>query len=205
MKSFSNKVWNVPAIDAQLLKEITDIVKSDLVARILINRGFNNKEEIEHFLNAMLINTIPDPSLFIDMDLAVERVITALENHQNITIIGDYDVDGITSTALAIKYFRSIGIETKYYIPNRFSDGYGISDNAIAVAQSNNADLVIAVDAGTNSIAEIAKAKQNGIDFLVLDHHTQLSEMLPEAVAIVNPKRKDQRTGSETGRKHCQP
>ena len=193
VKSFSDKVWNFPEIDTQLLKEITDIVKSDLIARILINRGFNNKEEIDHFFNAKLINTIPEPSLFLDMDLAVDRVIIAIENHQNITIIGDYDVDGITSTALVVKYLRSIEIEPKYYIPNRFSDGYGISDNAIAIAQSNNADLVIVVDSGTNSISEIAKAKQNGIDVVVLDHHSQLSDKLPEAIAIVNPKRKDQK------------
>ena len=194
VKSFSGKIWNFSEIDENRLSEIKDNSDiNDLVAKILLNRGFKNSDEVNAFLNAKLKNTIPDPSLLIDMDKAVDRTVKAIKDHQNITIIGDYDVDGITSTYLLIKYLRLIGINPKYYIPNRFTDGYGISENSIEVAVRNQADLVIAVDSGTNSIKEIAEAKECGIEFVILDHHTQLSENLPDAFAVVNPNRIDQK------------
>jgi len=190
--SFCNKVWNFPAQDNENVQEIKSIVRSNLLAKILVNRGFKEAGEVNAFTNATLRNTIPDPSLLLDMDNAVERVIMAIQNKQNIMILGDYDVDGITSTALMVKYLRLIGINPKYYIPNRFSDGYGVSQNAISKALENQSELVIAVDSGTNSIYEIEEAKQHGVEFVILDHHMQLSNKLPQATAVVNPNRHDQ-------------
>ena len=192
VKSFCNKIWNIPEQCKEKADEIKSVVRSNLLAKILVNRGFESAEEVQAFTNAKLRNTIPDPSLLLDMDKAVERVIVAIQNKQNIMILGDYDVDGITSTALMVKYLRLIGINPKYYIPNRFSDGYGVSKNAISKAIDNQSKLVIAVDSGTNSIDEIAEAKKNGIDFVILDHHAQLSDKLPQATAVVNPNRHDQ-------------
>ena len=194
MKSFSGKVWNfLEADEAQLADTKRGSQISDLVARVLINRGFTDFAEVNNFLNAKLKNTLPDPSLLLDIDKAVDRIFEAIQKNQNITILGDYDVDGITSTYLMVKYLRLIGCDPKFYIPNRFTDGYGISENSIEVAVQNAAELVIAVDSGTNSISEIETARNIGIDFIILDHHTQLQAILPDAVAVVNPNRLDQK------------
>ena len=192
VKSFCNKIWNFQNDKTETVKEIKDVIGSNLLARILANRGFNSASEANGFLNAKLRNTTPDPSLLLDMDKAVARVIDAIYNKEKIMILGDYDVDGITSTALVAKYLRTIGIKPHYYIPNRFIDGYGVSKNAISKASENKADLVIAVDSGVNSVAEVDKAKKYGIDFVILDHHTQLLDELPQAAAVVNPNRNDQ-------------
>ena len=98
VKSFCNKIWNFPAPCKEKVEEIKSVVRSNLLAKILVNRGFGNAEEVNAFINSKLRNTIPDPSLLLDMDQAVERVIVAIQNKQNIMILGDYDVDGITST-----------------------------------------------------------------------------------------------------------
>lgn len=192
VKSFCGRTWHFLIPEKTKIEEIKEFTKSGLCAKILLNRGFNSADEVDNFLNAKLRNTIPDPSLLLDMDKAVERVIEAVQGKHDIMVLGDYDVDGITSTALMVKYLRLIGIEPKYYVPNRFSDGYGVSQNAISRAIENHTNLVIAVDSGTNSIIEIEQAKQQGIDFVVLDHHTQLSPELPQAIAIVNPNRTNQ-------------
>lgn len=194
LKSFSGKTWNFKECDEYTLSEITSSLNlGNLASKILINRGFKSKSEIEAFLNAKLRNTIPDPSLILDMDKAIERVYKSISNKENIMVLGDYDVDGITSTYLVVKYLRTIGLNPNYYIPNRFIDGYGVSENSIEVTIQNKADLVIAVDSGTNSVDEIKTAKDLGIDFVVLDHHTQTCSNLPEAVAVVNPNRVDQK------------
>lgn len=193
VKSFSGKVWKFFTPEQSKIEELKAVVKCGLLAKILLNRGFSEADEVHNFLNSKLRNTIPDPSLLLDMDKAVERVIYAIQNNQNLMILGDYDVDGITSTALIVKYLRLIGVEPKYYIPNRFSDGYGVSQSAISKAIENQANLVIAADSGINSIEEIELAKSYGIDFIILDHHTQLSTALPQAIATVNPNRIDQR------------
>lgn len=194
MKSFSGKIWNFLECDQELISDIKRNSEiNDLVARILINRGFSDASEIDAFLNAKLKNTIPDPSLFLDMDNAVERTVEAIFKKQNITIFGDYDVDGITSTYLVVKYLNIIGINPKYYVPNRFSDGYGISKESIQKAINDKADLLITVDSGINSINEVEFANLSNLDVIILDHHIQISEKLPNAKAVVNPNRKDQK------------
>ncbi len=192
-KSFSGKIWNFIEFDENILSDFKARVQiSDLVARIFINRGFQDPDDISQFINAKLKNTIPDPSLLLDMDKGVERIVKAIEQKQNIMILGDYDVDGITSTYLIVKYLNLIGLTPNYYIPNRFSDGYGVSENSIERAVQNKSNLIISVDSGINSIKEVDIANELGMDFIILDHHMQLSPQLPNAAAIINPNRVDQ-------------
>lgn len=191
--SFSNKIWNFIESDETLISEISKQLKiSEIAARVLVNRGIKTPSEASAFINAKLKNTIPDPSLILDMDKGVKRVIEAIKNNQQITILGDYDVDGITSTCLIVKYFRYIGLPIKFYIPNRFSDGYGISENSIEIVVQNKTDLLITVDSGINAIDEVEKVNSLGIDTIIIDHHTQTSLNLPNAIAVINPNRIDQ-------------
>ncbi|MDR1390765.1 MAG: single-stranded-DNA-specific exonuclease RecJ [Holosporales bacterium] len=199
-KSFSGKVWNFIKLDQEKIFEMkrsSDI--SELVARILINRGISEATEIENFLDSKLKNTIPNPSLFLDMDKGVSRIIEAIEKKQQIMIIGDYDVDGITSTYTMIRYLADIGISPKYYIPNRFSDGYGVNEHLIKMAVENKTELLVVLDSGINSIGEIEVANDFRIDSIIIDHHLPLQTELPRAVAIINPNRVDQ---NELGHSH---
>ncbi|MDR0942294.1 MAG: single-stranded-DNA-specific exonuclease RecJ [Holosporales bacterium] len=193
VKSFSDKVWDFLKCDEEKLQEIkTRTGLTDLVVRILVNRGFSNSSEIDSFLNCKLKNTIPEPSLLLDMDKGVRRIVEAILKKQNITVIGDYDVDGITSTYLVVKYLTTLGVCPRHYIPNRFTDGYGLSENSLNIAVQNKSDLIIVLDSGINSIEEIEKANNAGIDSVIIDHHVQLSKTLPNAVAVINPNRRDQ-------------
>lgn len=191
--SFSNKVWNFIESDETLISEISKQLKiSEIIARILVNRGIKSASEASAFMNAKLKNTIPDPSLILDMDKGIKRVIEGIKKNQQITILGDYDVDGITSTCLIIKYFKYIGTQVKFYIPNRFSDGYGLSENSIDIIVQNKTDLLIMLDSGINAIEEIKKVNSLGIDTIIIDHHAQTSSDLPDAIAVINPNRIDQ-------------
>jgi single-stranded-DNA-specific exonuclease len=133
------------------------------------------------------------------MEKAVERVAKAIIDRESIMVFGDYDVDGITSTFLIVKYLKLLGISSEFHIPNRFSEGYGINSEAIRLAKEKQVDLFIAVDSGTNAVSEIEELQSFGIDVIVLDHHVQTAEPLPGAVAIVNPNRLDQ---MEIGNSH---
>jgi single-stranded-DNA-specific exonuclease len=164
-----------------------------------MNRGFNEIDTIKSLLNCSLKSTIPDPSSFLGMDLAVERVSKAILDRENIMVFGDYDVDGITSTFLVVRYLKLLGVTAEFHIPNRFSEGYGINSESIRLAKEKQTTIFIAVDSGTNAVAEIEDAQQYGIDVVVLDHHVQTASPLPRAVAIVNPNRLDQ---AEIGNSH---
>jgi single-stranded-DNA-specific exonuclease len=192
-KSFSEKVWNFLKCDEKKLKNITmQLGVSDLVVRILLNRGFSDHSEIETFLGSKLKNTIPDPSLLLGMDDGIERVIKAISKNERIMVFGDYDVDGITSTCLIVKYLNLLGVNSSHYIPNRFTDGYGINMRLIEAAKRDGIKLLIILDSGVNSIEEIDFANKLGIDSIVIDHHPQLSVHLPKAVAVIDPNRTDQ-------------
>ena len=192
--SFTNKTWNFIESDENSISEISKELKiSEIAARILVNRGIKTSEEASKFINSKLNNTIPEPLLVLDMDKGIKRVLEAINTKQQITILGDYDVDGITSTCLMIKYFKYIGVPVKFYIPNRFCDGYGISESSIEVIVQNKTELLITVDSGINSIEEIEKLNNLGIDTIVIDHHTQTTPDLPNAIAVINPNRIDQK------------
>lgn len=160
----------------------------ELTKIILSSRGINTQEDVHNFLFPSL-SEMYDPFLLKDMDIAVSKIISSIENNRAILVVGDYDVDGVTATSLLLSFFKEIGVDARFYIPKR-SDGYGLGLNAIKVAKNYNINLIITVDNGITSIDEIEFAKQMGIDVIVTDHHEPQDE-LPDAYAVVNPKRAD--------------
>jgi single-stranded-DNA-specific exonuclease len=129
-----------------------------------------------------------DPFLLTDMDAAVARIMLAAERHERVVVYGDYDIDGITATTLMVEALRALGLSPDSYIPDRFEEGYGINEAALAKLKAGGADLVLSVDCGITSVTEAAWARQNGLDLIITDHHS-VPEHIPEAVAVVNPKR----------------
>ena len=159
------------------------------IGQILKNRGIENEEDAEIFINPSL-KYLRDPFLMKDMKKAVDRIKYAIENNQNIWIYGDYDVDGVSSTSILCIYFDSIGYQVKYYIPNRLEEGYGINEEAIKTLKEQNCDLIISVDCGITSIKEVELANKLGIDVIITDHHEVQGEV-PNAYAVINHKQKD--------------
>lgn len=176
--SLTQKVWNVCRGDVIYSQE------DDIVKILLNNRGFY---ELDEFTKISVKNCMPDPFSFIDMEKAVDRIISAIQNNEKIAIIGDYDVDGVSSTAILINFLKHIGAQFTYFIPNRMDDGYGLNLNIIEKYKDH---LIIAVDSGSSSVNELNYAKENNIDVIVVDHHKMLS--IPDAFAIVNPHRPDE-------------
>lgn len=161
----------------------------EAVARLLCNRGLTDGEQIQRFLKNDLATNLHDPFLLADMDKAVARVEKAIENHEKITIYGDYDVDGITSTVILYQYLSGRTENLDYYIPSRLDEGYGLNGTAVETIRAKGTTLLITVDTGTTAVEEIAHAKQIGLDVVVTDHH-ECMETLPDC-PVVNPKRKD--------------
>ncbi len=162
----------------------------DILARILSTRGIGI-ESIEDFLSPKIRNQMPNPSVLLDMDIATERIISAVTNKESIAIFGDYDVDGATSSALLMRFFRSIGILPEIYIPDRIKEGYGPNTPAIHSLAKKGVKVIITVDCGISSFEPIGEAKKAGVDVIVIDHHASGPD-LPDALAIVNPNRIDE-------------
>lgn len=185
-----NKKWEFYGENSE---EIIDIAKkhniSELLTKILVNRGITDDKEIDTFLNPTR-NDFYDPYLMPDMDKAVERIIKAINNQEKVMIYGDYDVDGITSITVLKKFLEERGLKTGHYIPNRLEEGYGLNENAIRSIAEQKYTLMITVDCGISGIEEVELANQLGIETIITDHHEQ-SESLPNAYAIINAKRKD--------------
>lgn len=185
-----NKKWEYYNTDEEKVNEISEKFNIDkLIARILVNRGIIEDEKISIFLNPNR-NNFYDPYLLNDMDKAVDRIIKAINNKEKIVIYGDYDVDGITSITVLKKFLEERGMEVGYYIPNRLNEGYGINNNAVDKIVEKNYSLMITVDCGISCINEIEYIKKFGIDVIITDHHEPLEE-LPKAMAVIDPKRKD--------------
>jgi single-stranded-DNA-specific exonuclease len=158
-----------------------------LTAALLIARGYETPEKAEKFLRPSF-DDLHDPYLLRGMDAAVARVNRAIEDREKILIWGDYDVDGTTGTVLLRQALKMLGAETEFHVPNRFTEGYGVNIPALADAKSRGCKLAISVDCGIRSFEPIAWAKQNGLDFIVTDHHISDPEKgNPEAFAVVNP------------------
>jgi single-stranded-DNA-specific exonuclease len=184
------KRWKI--LSAQ--KEEVDSLQKELnihpdLCKILVQRGFETFEKAKDFFRPQL-SQLHDPWLMKDMDKAVRRIQSAVENEEKILVFGDYDVDGTTAVACLYRLIKKIHPYTDFYIPNRYREGYGISKAGIDFAKENGFTLVIALDCGIKSIDLIAYARELGIDFIVCDHHLPDME-LPPAVAILNPKQKD--------------
>lgn len=177
----------------------------DGVAQALAKRGFN-KESADPFLNLSLASQLPDPSGFLDMDKAIARTVKAIVNDEQIAVFGDYDADGATFTAQMVRYLRSIGHNGRMYIPDRFTEGYGPNPAAMLKLVEEGATLCLMGDCGTAAVDKVDEkgtvvpspikvAQDNGLDVVVLDHHSpDPGAGLPPAYAIVNPKRLDERS-----------
>ncbi|GEC71966.1 exonuclease RecJ [Flavobacterium flevense] len=161
----------------------------DFVAQLLVQRGIETFEEAKHFFRPSLEH-LHDPYLMKDMDKAIERIKNAIENQERILVFGDYDVDGTTAVSLVSSYLKSFYPNVATYIPDRYDEGYGVSFKGIDFADDNGFSLIIALDCGIKSIDHVAYAKERNIDFIICDHHRP-GETLPEAVAILDPKRTD--------------
>lgn len=162
----------------------------DLIKKILKNRGVCDEESIQKFLNPSIKEYMPDPSVLMDMDKAANIIADAVQAKRKIAIYGDYDVDGITSTAVFVKYLREIGCDVIWHLPTREGEGYGLNNIAIKEIADANANLLITVDCGISGVAEVDYARSLGLQVVVTDHHSPDS-VLPNADAIVNPKRTD--------------
>jgi len=156
-----------------------------LTARILAARGITAPDEAARFL-APALSALPDPFLLRGMSAAVARLAAARRNRETVCIYGDYDVDGITATALLVSFLRATGTACRYFIPNRFDDGYGLSREAIDHIRANGADLIVSVDCGITAVDEALYCRQQGIDLIIVDHHTPLPT-IPAACAVLNP------------------
>ena len=160
-----------------------------IISSMLVNRGIKSFEQAKDFFRPNL-NQLHDPFLMKDMDIAVSRIVSAIENKESIMVYGDYDVDGTTAVALLTSYLKETGGIVSTYIPDRISEGYGISLKAIDTASNNKQGLIIALDCGIKANAQVAYASSKGIDFIICDHHNP-SKLIPDALAILNPKRSD--------------
>ena len=163
---------------------------SPVLANLLVQRGIDTLEKAKKFFNPQL-SDLHDPFLRKDMDKAVERVERAVRNREKIMVYGDYDVDGTTAVALVYKFLRQIGHkDLLFYIPDRYTEGYGISTKGIDHAARKGATLIIALDCGIKAIEKVDYAKRKGVDFIICDHHLPAEE-IPRAVAVLDPKRAD--------------
>ena len=160
-----------------------------VVSRLLWNRGYRTPEDAKAYFS-LANEMLGDPFVLTDMDRATERIVRAISTHEKITVYGDYDVDGVTSVTALLLYLRAKGGDVGYFIPNRFDDGYGVSDAAVAQLASDGTKLIVTVDTGITANREVETAKSLGVDFIVTDHHECAGE-LPDAYAVVNPHRPD--------------
>ncbi len=184
------KKWEYKDIDEEKVKKIQDKFKvSNLLATVLVNREIVSEKDIEVFLNPTR-NDFHDPYLMPDMEVAVNRIVKAIEKHEKVIIYGDYDVDGITSITVLKKFLKTCGLDAGYYIPNRLNEGYGLNKNAIDKIHEEGYTLIITVDCGISGIEEIEYANSLGLETIVTDHHEPM-DILPPAIAVIDLKRKD--------------
>lgn len=162
---------------------------SELVATVMVKRGLKDIEDCKDYLFAN-ISDMHDPFLLNDMDIAVKRICQAIDNDESIWIFGDYDVDGVTSTSLLKLFLAECGVNPNFYIPNRFTEGYGINNEAVRKIKEAGGDLIISVDCGITSIEQVKECNELGMDIIITDHH-ECQDDLPDAVAVINPKRPD--------------
>lgn len=183
------KKWQIYESNNEKIEEISKKYNlNKLLATILVNRNIE-ENQIETYLNPNRKN-FHDPFLMPDMEIAVNRILKAMENKEKIIIYGDYDVDGITSITVLKSFLKDRGIDVDQYIPNRLEEGYGLNNAAVKKIAEQGYDLMITVDCGISGIEEIKYANSLGIETIVTDHH-EVGEELPDAIAVVDAKRKD--------------
>ena len=179
-------VFTHPA-PAEILLELQKKNNIDeVIAQLLYDRNLTEEESIERFTKPDLGN-LHDPFLMKDMHLAVRRIIKALRDGENILVYGDYDVDGITGVSLLYESIFNLGGKVSFYIPDRISEGYGLSREGIEIARERGTDLILTIDCGVTAVEEVQLAGQMGMEVIICDHH-EPGEALPDAVAVLNPK-----------------
>ncbi len=186
-RSMLGKAWTV-SDDYNLNSDLYDT--KNLVKDILASRGIIGDDNIERFIHPSIKEYMPDPSVLKDMDVATRVIADSICNGEKIAIYGDYDVDGITSTAIFVKYLRAIGVDVSWHLPTREGEGYGLNVAAVEQIAQSGVSLMITVDCGISGNAEVDKAKELGLKVVITDHHSPDAE-LPKADAVINPKRTD--------------
>ncbi len=184
------KRWNILTTDENKSNSLQQVLKvHPVLCKILVQRGIENFADAKNFFRPQLTD-LHSPWLMKDMDKAVTRIITAINNEEKILVFGDYDVDGTTSVACMYQFLKKIHSNLNFYIPHRYREGYGVSKAGIEFANENGFSLIISIDCGIKSTELISYAKELGIDFIVCDHHLP-DEILPRAAGILNPKQTD--------------
>jgi single-stranded-DNA-specific exonuclease len=186
-----NKRWVLKdAADTVIVEELAAGLNiNPVLATLLVHRGIKNFEEAKYFFRPTHLH-LHDPFLMQDMEKAIDRIELAIANNEKVLVYGDYDVDGTTAVALVYSFFEKYHKNIAYYIPDRYKEGYGISNAGIDYAAANGFGLIIALDCGIKSVDKIAYANTLGVDFIICDHHLP-GEELPAAVAVLDPKRVD--------------
>ncbi|MCL2017755.1 MAG: single-stranded-DNA-specific exonuclease RecJ [Alphaproteobacteria bacterium] len=186
--SLLGKTW-VESVENRIQSAENDIVKN-----ILFARGITDPVDINNFLNPAIRDIMPDPSMLKDMDRAVAIVADAVLSGKKIAVFGDYDVDGITSTSIVLKYLKSLGADPLWHLPSRESEGYGLNIAAIEDLAARGAKVIVTVDCGISGMAEVEHAKKMGLSVVITDHHSP-DKKIPDADAVINPKRADDDSG----------
>jgi single-stranded-DNA-specific exonuclease len=183
--------WKLYEANPRLQKVLSDALGvTPLFAQLLLNRNIRTPDQAQQFLFGD-ISSCHDPFLMKDMERGVTRVKKAIENKEKILVYGDYDVDGVTSTALFTDILREMGADIETFIPNRLEEGYGLNIRAVALARDRGVKLIITVDCGINSVEEVECANNYGIDVIITDHHEVKSDRHPPAYAIIDPHQSD--------------
>lgn len=190
-KSISGKYWSAHSYDENFVSELQRYLGiDDFLARIISTR-VSSITSAEHFLNPKIKSLLPDPFHLLDMQKAVDRITKAINDNEKICIFADYDVDGATSAALLKNLFRTLGINTSIYVPDRITEGYGPSLEAMQKIKLLGTKLVITVDCGSVAFEALEYATSLGLEVIVVDHHISMDN-LPNAVAVINPNRLDE-------------
>ncbi|SHF03596.1 single-stranded-DNA-specific exonuclease [Mariniphaga anaerophila] len=185
------KIWDLKKQgDPNEIKHLSAALNVNMtIAQLLVQRGITTFNEAKSFFRPRL-SDLHDPFLMKDMDKAVDRLEQAIANQEKVMVYGDYDVDGTTSVALMYTFLRNRIEQIEYYIPDRYSEGYGISPKSINYAETNGFSLIIALDCGIKAVDKISDARQRGLDFIICDHHNP-DEQVPPAVAVLDAKQPD--------------
>ena len=188
--NLSGKTWSLyPADQEKKVKLAEELHISPFLAQILVNRGITAVEEAEKFLEPD-ISYLYSPHSMKDMDAAANKILEYIEKGGKIAVFGDYDVDGITATAIMYSLLSSLGGNVTYYLPERLTEGYGLSRGAVDFLRNQDVSLIVTVDCGISAVEEVSYARSLGVDVIITDHHQQGNE-LPHASAVVNPHRED--------------
>ena len=191
MISLLHKTWRVSQPSPETVNALVqELGISSIVAGLLVNRKVTTADSARYFLDADLTK-LHDPFLMTGMQKAVDRVIQSIEAKEKITVFCDYDVDGVSSAAVLIHFFRDLGVSIDYYLPERMAEGYGLNASAVRTIREKGSTLMITADCGITGNREVEIANDIGLDVIVTDHHQVGADGLPDCVAVLNPHQPD--------------